>query len=243
MAVTGLKIQVSNYMTDTQKKPNINYNSVADFFYLIVDYPTSAIMASTKNYEAAQAMQLFSRRLIVRIFETHKPYIGDDFKETNFNDLTNHYTVIQNSQIRQVGNLDSAVATPEFIARRREIISRLTFHDSLLTKVELIMLAIGDSRLFQNYADTIGYELAKCNPDNNEYSFAVQAYGIASDCNAETAYNELKLQMDNLAHARMRSMGIYIKYRNKLNQADSDKDSQSSVLKDAMQELIRNSAI
>lgn len=243
MAVVRLQIQVSMYMTDPQKKPNINYNLVADFFYLIVDYPTSAIMASTTNYEAAQAMQFFSRRLVVKVYETHKPYIGDDFKETDFNDTTNHYKLIHTSQVRQVGILDTELATTEFINKRKEIIRRLSFHDVLFTKVELMMAGMGDSRLFQSYADTIGYELLKCNPALDEYSFAVHAYGLASDCNAETAYDELKLQMDNLAHARMRNLGIYIKYRNRLNQTASDKDSQAGVIKDAMQELIRNSAI
>lgn len=230
-------------MTDTVKKPNINHNLVADFFYLILDYPTNAVMASTKNHDAAQALQLFSRRLIVRSFETHKNWLNDDFKVTDFNNINEHYAANIRGRNRELVKLDESIVTPEFVEKRKEIIRRLNFQDSLATRVDLMMQLTSDSRIFQNYASTIGYELEKCRPEENFYTPAVIAYGIASECNSSIAYNELKLQMDNLAHIRMRSLGIYTKYRNRLNQAPGDADSLREVVNDAMQEIIRNTEI
>jgi hypothetical protein len=228
---------------DTSKKPNINYNPVADFLYLVIDEPTNAILASTKSYDAAWALRLFSSSIGVRCIETHKPWVDEDYKTINFNDVSKHYTAMFKSSNRYVADLNQELITPEFIERRRDVIRRLSYHDSLKIKIDILMASTGDSKVFLGYADTIGYELLKCKPEEGYYTYAVQAYGIASECNAETAYDELKLQLDNLAHVRMRSLGIYIKYRNRLNSSPSDKESQMAVIRDAMQELLKNSSI
>jgi hypothetical protein len=226
-----------------RKIRNKNKNQLCDFIYLVMDHPTNAVMASSTSYEAAQAIQLFSSRLQIRAVETHKPWLDDNFKITNFNNTKRHHTVVFKNNNRVVETLSPKVATNEFVKRRREIISRLKFHDSLSTKVNLLMAGTGYPKIFLDYADTIGYELQQCRPNEEYYTYAIQAYSIASECDTASAYNELKLQLDNLAHLRMRSLGIYIKYRNKLNDAPGDRDSQRAVIQESMQELQKNSFV
>ena len=51
------------------------------------------------------------------------------------------------------------------------------------------------------------------------------------------------MQMENLAHARMRNLGIYIRYRTLLNDALGDQASLDAVIEQARGDLTTNSRV
>jgi hypothetical protein len=219
---------------------NINLNNKTDFLYLIIDEHTNGVLGSTKDYDVACATTLCSSRVSFKAVETDKPWIGADFKTSDFNDTSVNYVANLRTGQRSVTLLSDNLVSTEYTKLREQIALRMKFHDSLANKYKHIMLTIPESGLFVEYAGTIGYELAKCNPDSGYYTNAIKAYGMQSGCDPETAYNELSMQIDNLSHARMRNLGSYVKFRNKLNQAPADPVQLQAIIVEALNELYKN---
>jgi hypothetical protein len=219
---------------------NINLNTKTDFLYLIIDEHTNGVLCSTKDYDVACATTLCSSRVSFKAIETDKPWIGLDFKSSNFNDLSINYVASLRTGQRFITELEAQLATVDYTKLREEVALRMRFHDSLVNKYRHIMLGIPESGLFVEYSGTITYELAKCQPSEGYYTNAIKAYALQSGCNTPTAYDELSMQIDNLSHARMRNLGSYIKFRNKLNQCSADSALMQSIIVEALNELYKN---
>jgi hypothetical protein len=219
---------------------NINLNTKTDFLYLLIDEHTNGVLCSTKDYDVACATTLCSSRVSLKAVETDKPWIGLDFKSSNFNDTTVNYVATLRTGQRYVSELDATLATAEYTKLREEVALRMRFHDSLVNKYRHIMLGIPESGLFVEYSGTITYELLKCKPADGYYTNAIKAYALQSGCDDATAYDELSMQVDNLSHARMRNLGSYIKFRNKLNQSAADAPLMQAIIVEALNELYKN---
>lgn len=217
-----------------------------ELMHLIADANHSdAILLATGSTAAAKAVAMCNRNLRLKTIETWTPWIDNSFKISDFNDLTVAYVFKWNSntQTRSVELAPSDVLTPEFKQYRQEIKLRLGWLEVLGTVADVIMSPVTETPLHIEYADSILDQLQKCDPTNNIYTDAIAAYATATDCTPAAAYSELNLHMENMAHARLRNLGIYIKYRNLLNAAPATAEDQRAVWNAARAELINNSLV
>jgi hypothetical protein len=105
------------------------------------------------------------------------------------------------------------------------------------------MAGLQDSDFHVNYDSSINDELSKCNVANDIYTDPIRAYAQVTACDPRTAVEELTVHMDNLAHTRLRTLGIYIKYRNLLNDAAPIMADQKDVYRLARDALLSNASV
>jgi hypothetical protein len=217
-----------------------------ELMHLIVDANHSdAVLLATGSTAAAKAVAMCNRNLRLKTIETWAPWIDSGFKICNFNDPSIAYIFKWNSntQTRSAEPAPAELLTPEFKQYRQEIKLRLDWLEVLGTVSDVIMSPVTETPLHIEYADSILDQLRRCDPENNSYTDAIAAYATATDCTPAAAYAELNLHMENMAHARLRNLGIYIKYRNLLNAAPATADAQRAVWHAARAELINNSLV
>lgn len=226
--------------------PTSNIFTKLEFMHVITDANHSdVILLATGSAAAAKAVAMCNRNLRLKTIETWAPWIDNSFKISDFNDPAAAYVFVWNSstQTRSVEPAAIELLTPEFKQYRQEIKLRLNWLEVLGTIADCIMTPVTETPLHIEYADSILDQLNKCDPANNRYTDAIAAYATATNCTPATAYVELNLHMENMAHARLRNMGIYIKYRNLLNAAPATTEAQRAVWNAARAELINNSLV
>ena len=215
-----------------------------EFMYLVTDASNSdAILLATGSATTAKAVALCDRRLRFRGVETWARWIDKEFKDLDFNDIKNTYYYNWRGGKRSISVESPELVTEEFVTFRREIKMRHSWHEALSALCDLIMLPVVETPMHNEYASSIIDQIHKCDPDNNFYTDAICAYATATNCSPATAYAELNLHMENIAHARLRNLGIYIKYRNLLNAAPAIQDAQQAVYNAAQDELVNNSLV
>lgn len=215
-----------------------------EFMYLVVDSSNlDAVLLSTGSATTAKAVALSDRRLRCRAIETWAKWINKDFKEFDFNTMEETYLYNWRSGSRSLTVAGPDVVTDEFKKFRKEIKDRHSWHEALDTLCSLIMLPVPETERHLEYAPHIVSQLQQCDPNNNIYTDAISAYASATNCTPATAYTELNLHVENIAHARLRNLGIYIKHRNMLNAAGPSNAEQKAVYDSARDELINNSLV
>jgi hypothetical protein len=215
-----------------------------EFMYLVVDSSNlDAILLATGSATTAKAVAMTDRRLRCRGIETWARWIVKDFKEFDFNNMETTYLYNWRNGQRSITVAPPENITDEFRAFRKEIRDRHSWHEALSTLCDLIMLPVTETPMHTEYAASIVGQLQQCDPANNRYTDAICAYATATDCSPATAYAELNLHMENIAHARLRNLGIYIKYRNLLNSTPATTEKQKAVYDAARDELINNSLV
>jgi hypothetical protein len=216
----------------------------SEFMYLVTDASNSdAIILATGSATTAKAVALCDRRLRCRGIETWARWIAKEFKEFDFNDMETTYYYNWGGGKRSISVDSPSPVTDEFRAFRKEIKTRHGWHEALSTLCDQIMLPVAETPLHNEYASSIVDQIHKCDPANNFYTDAICAYATATNCSPSTAYNELNLHMENIAHARLRNLGIYIKYRNLLNSVPATQEAQRAVYNAAQDELVNNSLV
>ena len=100
-----------------------------------------------------------------------------------------------------------------------------------------------ETPLHSKYGDSIIGQLKQCNTSDNYFTDAIIGYATATNCTPATAYEELNLHMENMAHVRLRNLGIYIKYRNLLNSVEPTQAALKEVYDLARDELYINSLV
>jgi hypothetical protein len=203
------------------------------------------IFYKTNSSGAAKAMMLFSSNINCITLETNHLWAPADFKETKFNDFSKYYKTVVPSKGGQriIQELPRDAVDDKFLEFRKEVKMRTEFH-ALLINIANGQLALAtEHNGIVDFGATIIYEIQNCRPEENYYTDAIRGYALGSDISNQNAYDELKLHIDNLSHQRMRNMGIYLKFRNMLNQTPADKESQKAVIALALDNLIRNSYV
>jgi len=215
-----------------------------EFMYLVTDGSNNdAILLSTGSATTAKAVAMSDRRLRYRGVETWAKWIVKEFKENDFNDMAQTYLYNWRGGKRSISIAPPELVTEEFLAFRKEIKDRHSWHEALSTLCDLIMLPVTETVLHTEYASSIIGQLQQCDPKSGYYTDAICAYASATNCTPATAYTELNLHMENIAHARLRNLGIYIKYRNLLNATPAIAESQLAVYNAARDELVNNSLV
>jgi hypothetical protein len=221
----------------------MNTNYTSDFCYLLIDTINNGVLYNTSSSGAAKAMLLFSSNIQCIPLETHHLWARADFKESNFNDFNKHYTIATPGGQRTVQELPESAVDNRFKDLRKEVKIRTEYH-ALLINIAMAQLALAtEHNGIINFGDTIIYEIQNCRPDENYYTDAVRGYALGSGIDNQSAYDELKLHVDNLSHQRMRNMGIYVKFRNMLNQVPAETNAQKSVIGMAVDNLVKNSFV
>jgi len=164
-----------------------------------------------------------------------------NFKEDDFNNFDMFYTVNFRNKIGYIEPLSTDVVTSELRTMKKEIKIRIEYHSILINKVKGLINLSAEHFGLIDFGDTIVYEIQKCNPEDNYYSDAIKNYALGSETSNQAAYDELKAHIDNISHQRMRSMGLYIKYRNMLNQSPASPKEQQKVIDTALDALFFNS--
>jgi hypothetical protein len=126
---------------------------------------------------------------------------------------------------------------------RTQVITRLVWQTKLASRCERATITVSENILLEKYSETILNELDKCDPNKSYYTSPIKDYARITECSENVAFNELRLHMDNLAHSRLRNLGLYVKFRNKLNQSPGTKISQKKVYEEFLQEMVGNSKI
>jgi hypothetical protein len=219
-----------------------NISKTQDFYYLLVDELTTGILGGTSSFKSSIAMTLLNSRIRMIPIAVGAAWIDKVWSTLDFNDLNNHYSH-QTKQGHILGELHSKIVTAEYIAYRKEIQIRLDFQESLITFCEMSILGISETPFLIDYGDTILHEINNSDPTIDQYTDAIKSYAFASDCSNSTAYQELKLHMENMSLVRMRNLGIYIKYRNKLHATPGTMVLQKNVLEAAKSELFKNASV
>lgn len=214
------------------------------FYYLLIDQHTDGVLWSTQSKDAATAMSMYSTRIKLATIDSQRDRpdaANQDFATTKFTDMTRHYRVTFRKTQRTLHDMTDPPAG--WLELRQEIARRGRFQTRLSNMCDLAMMAMAESGRLQNFMPTVDSELAKCDPAAGRYSLAIEAYAATTGCTAATAYGELKMQSDNLAHARLRNLGIYLKYRDRLNEAQGTTAAQAAVMQQASDELFANALV
>lgn len=221
----------------------MNTNYTTDFCYLLIDLNNNGVLYNTNSSGAAQAMLLYSSNIQCIPLETHHTWARKDFKESNFNDFGIHYSIVVVDGQRVVEELPATAVDGRFKKLRAEVKMRTLYHELLINIANAQLALSAEHNGVIDFADTIIYEIQNCQPDNNYYTDPVRAYALGSGISNQSAYDELKLHIDNLSHQRMRNMGIYVKFRNMLNQTDATVEAQRAVIGMAVDNLVKNSFV
>jgi len=214
-----------------------------EFMYIVCDSSKlNAILLSTSSETNAKAIEQSNRRLKIFPIETWANWVDESFSIFDFNDLTKLYQYSQGHGKRSVVEADITLLSDKNLAEfRKETKELFGWHDALSTLCSLLMLNSTETPLHAEYANSIIGQLQQCDPPNNYFTDAIIGYATATECNPATAYKELTLHMENIAHIRLRNLGIYIKYRNLLNSVDPAE--LRKVYNLAKDELINNSLV
>lgn len=214
-----------------------------EFLYLVCDSSNlNSILLSTSSETNAKAIEHSNRRLRIYPIETWENWVDENFSTFDFNDLTKLYQYSQRNGKRSVSEIDESLINDiTFADFRKEVKERFGWHNALSTLCRLVILNSTETPFHAEYANSISSQLKQCDPTNKYFTDAIIGYSVATDCTPATAYEELNLHMENLAHARLRNLGIYIKYRNLLNSVEST--SFKEVYNLAKDELINNSLV
>jgi len=219
---------------------SMNTNSNTGFCYLLFDLTTRCVLYKTDSSGAAMAVLLSTSNL--GSMSCDRRWLAlKNFDESNFNDFSVFHTLTFKNKVRHIGYLSEYFITPELKKLREEIMIRVAYHDILINKTNGLINLSAEHYGIIDFGDTIVYELQKCRPEENYYSDAVKNYALGSEIDDQAAFDELKTHMDNISHQRMRSMGLYIKYRNMLNQAPATQKDQQRVIDRALDALFFNS--
>ena len=215
-----------------------------EFFYIIVDKPSRNILAATNSKGAAMAISLWQSRIWMNIVPNKNNRPPDQQSIDDFLDLKRCYkTVLGDFQEDFVLTPIPQTDKKSLKILRREVIRRLFWQTKLASRCERATMVVPENILLEKYSESILSELDKCDLSTQYYTEPIKDYARITDCSNNVAYNELKLHMDNLAHSRLRNLGLYIKFRNKLNQVAGDYDSQKLVYEEFLQEMFGNSKI
>lgn len=211
-----------------------------DFCYLIFDSTSRCVLCKTNSKGAAMAVLLSSTNLGSMTCDL-RWLAKKNFDASKFNDFNSFYTVNFKNKIRHIEQLPDQVITSRLKKLREEIRIRVEYHNILIDKTNGLINLSAEHFGIVDFGETIVYELQKCRPEENYYSDAIKNYALGSEISDQAAYDELKTHIDNLSHQRMRSMGLYIKYRNMLNQASAIPADQQRVIDAALDALLFNS--
>jgi len=219
-----------------------NISNKQDFYYILIDDFTTGILAGTASFKSSIAMTLLNSRIRMIPIAVTAPWIDKRWVNSNFNTLDINYSHrYKHGDI--LGELHSSAVTETYINYRKEIKIRLSFQEALVQFCEITVLGISETPFLIEYGDTILYEISNSNPDKQQYTDAIKSYAFASNCSNSTAYGELKLHMENISLVRMRNLGIYINYRNKLHDTVGTISEQKIVLEQAKTELFKNARV
>lgn len=198
-----------------------------EFLYLIMDRENDIILTATHSQRTAKSVCLSTRRLYSYPMEQWANHIDKSFKTINFkvsstplHRIVNpsfHVDKGSSSQGRTCELVDESTITEEYKKFRANIHLLLHAHDNLSNLSDLMMENYILDNYYVEYSSSIIYELDKCHPEKEFYSDAVCSYAAITGISPWGAYQELRMTMDNLSHARLRVLAIYIKYRNMLN--------------------------
>lgn len=215
--------------------------TVEDLVYVLIEQGTNGIVGFTRCEASAKAVLLSSRRLKMNALDFSKDWLDTVIKEA---DLTGHYKL----EIRQGQKKFETLSGPEiedsfYSILKKSVPVRLFFQNALFALSKNIMLSVPESPVHQSYMDTLIHELNQCQPNEGIFTDAVKSYAVASDTSDWGAYQELMLAVNNISHARMRNLGLYVKYRNALNRARATRDEQGQVLAQARNAFLNNSYV
>lgn len=206
-------LRISNDMVN-------NINIKKDFLYLLRDELNDGILHATDSYDAATAMSLFSPRITLTPLETQASWLKENLKTSDYKNKDVFLKWAPKRLERHIVPLEENEITPEYIAYRNEIIVRTRFQELLITHCDMLLVTNGiETPMLEKYAATIVNELLKCSVEENKFSPAIVNYAIISEIDTVTAFNELKLHIDNMAQTRLRNLAVYIRFRNILNRA------------------------
>lgn len=208
-------------------------------YFVLLDQHNDIAAWATTSKDAANAMSMFSTRVKMVNME-FKKNILTSMSMPEFQDLEKCLRLTYRKATRATLEIPNSDAIRAY---REEIAIRTRCQEKLVRLCDQAMQMISDTNRFNDYASTIMYEMSQCDDTAGVYSEGIKTYAASTNCEPRSAYQELKMQMENLAHARMRNLGIYIKYRNLLNDSAGDQESQSAVINAATDELIRNSMV
>lgn len=216
-----------------------------EFMYIVCDSNNlNAILLSTSSETNAKAIEQCSRRIRIYPLETWENWVDENFSTFDFNDMTKLYQYNQMNGKRSVSESNETLLNdPTFSNFRKEVNDRFNWHNALSTLCRLVLLNSTETPLHAEYATSIISQLQQCDKANNYYTDAIISYAIATNCTPVTAYEELNLHMENLAHTRLRNLGIYIKYRNLLNSVQPTQAALKEAYNLAKDELINNSLV
>jgi hypothetical protein len=210
-----------------------NINIKKDFLYLLRDELNDGILHATDSYDAATAMSLFSPRITLTPIETHTPWLKENLKTPDYKNKDAFLKWEPKNALRFVVPLEKEEITPKYISYKNEIIARTRYQELLITHCDMLLVTNGiETPMLERYAATIVSELSKCSVEENTFSPAIVNYAIISEIDTVTAFNELKLHIDNMAQTRLRNLAVYIKFRNILNRsplADQGKIFESAI--------------
>jgi len=214
-----------------------------EFMYIVCDWSKqNAILLSTSSEISAKAIEQSNRRLKIVPIETWANWVDENFSIFDFNDTSKIYQYDQTHGKRSVVEADITLLSDKNLSEfRKEIKERFGWHDALSTLCSLLMLNSTETPLHAEYANSIISQLQQCDPTNNYFTDAIIGYANATECSPATAYKELTLHMENIAHIRLRNLGIYIKYRNLLNSVEPARLREIYNL--AKDELVNNSLV
>lgn len=221
---------------------NKNLSVKYDFLYVLVDMGNSGVVCATPSANAAKAVALGCQRLKIHPVETHQPWLEKEIRDAEFNNLEKNYSLtFKNGRI--LTDLDPKLVVPEFTKLRKDTILRMGFQEALNSLCSISMTSLSDSEFHVEYASSINDELSKCSITDNVYTDTICAYAQATDCEPRTAVEELTVHMDNLAHTRLRTLGIYIKYRNLLNDTPATRAELRKVYEQVRGDLFINASV
>jgi hypothetical protein len=197
-----------------------NINIKTDFLYLLRDELNDGILHATDSYDVAAAMALFSPRITLTPIETHRTWLKENLRTPDYKNKDVHLKWAPKGSLRFIAPLEESEITPEYIAYRNEIITRSRFQEMLITHCEMLLATNGiETPMLERYATAITSELSKCSIEDNIFTSSITNYAKISGIDTATAFNELKLHIDNIAQTQLRNLAVYIKFRNALNRA------------------------
>jgi hypothetical protein len=215
-----------------------------DFFYIIVDKSNRNILAATESRAAAMALSLWQSRISIIVMANKNSRPEDQKSVNDFLDLQRYYQMVLGDPHEDFVLLSlKGYERKPLKLLRKEVIVRLLYQTKLASRCERATITVPENLFLEKYSESILSELNKCCPEKNYYTEPIKDYARLTDCSDESAFNELTLHMDNLSHSRIRNLGIYVKFRNKLNDADGKIRSQKSVYEEFLQEMVGNSRI
>jgi hypothetical protein len=217
------------------------------FLNLVVEYPTNNIIVATHSERVAKAVALASRKLRVQPIEQWAHYVHDSMRKVDIkrNQRGGKFFKMGsgNGEGRTVEEIPQEEVTPELRTLRRESVVRLYFHETLCNLCDSMIYHYSETDLHVEYSPYIIDQVNKCRPEEGYYTDAIHAYALSAETSDFGAYQELKMHMDNMAHARLRNLAIYIKFRNMMNATRATESDLTEVLKKARFELWKGSLV